>query len=271
MKAYPKITSFLGICILYAPLFLSAEVLMNKHLVPLRANPQVLENNLPFPQNGAPFEDEGKIPPFISKAPITPERALDILDFWFGFLPSPDIFPEDKMSIWFADSPEVDRQIRGNFFNDFQNALRGDYNSWRETPRGRLALILLLDQIPRHIYRNKPQEFMSDLMARSLVLEGMQKGDDDQLYPIEKAFFYLPLEHSENLGLQNLSVASYRRLLAEAPMDIKPEMQAFLRYAILHKQQIDRFGRFPHRNPILGRESTPEEVVFLNQWGRLSF
>jgi uncharacterized protein (DUF924 family) len=214
---------------------------------------------------------ENQLPSFTPKAPLAPERALEILDFWFGNLPNPGFFPRDKVPIWLASTPDIERQIRENFSQDVLDAMRGDYNSWRETPRGRLALILLLDQFTRIIYRNKPQAFMADRMARALALEGIQKGDDKSLFPVERAFFYLPLEHAEDLQLQNLSVAYYRQLLADSPPSIQPQMQAFLQYAILHQQQIARFGRFPYRNAILGRESTPEEVVFLTQWGRPSF
>ena len=182
-----------------------------------------------------------------------------------------NIFLKIKMSLWLADSPDLDSQIAKNFSQDVINAQRGDYNSWRETPRGRLALIILLDQFTRHIYHNKQQAFSSDPMARGLVIEGIQNGEDKQLYPIERAFFYLPLEHAEDPAIQNMSVAEYRRLLAEAPSDIKPEMQDFLNYALVHQQQIARFGRFPARNAILGRKSTPEEILFLQQTGKSNF
>jgi uncharacterized protein (DUF924 family) len=191
---------------------------------------------------------------------------VNLLDFWFGFLPGPNFFPQYKLAIWFASSPEIDRQILDNFGQDLNRAGRGEYNSWRDTPRGRLALILLLDQIPRHIYRNQTREFTFDRMAQALVLEGIRKGDDRRLYPIERAFFYLPLEHAEDLNLQNLAVTSYRRLLAESPEELKPEMVDFLQSALLSQRQIVRFGRFPYRNTILGREPTPEETVFLMQW-----
>jgi uncharacterized protein (DUF924 family) len=258
MKAYPKMICLVGACVIPCiPLLVQAQGPMNN-------SPQTRSTHLQESENintSTPMRGENSIP----------EGALDILNFWFGDLSGPGFFPEDKMSVWFARSPEVDHQIHEDFSEDMINAMRGDYNSWRETPRGRLALILLLDQFPRHIYRNKPQEFMSDRMARALALEGIQKGDDKYLYPIERAFFYLPFEHSEDLGMQNVSVASYQKLLADSPREIKPHMQDILHYAILHQQQIARFGRFPHRNVILGRESKPEEVVFLRQWGRPNF
>jgi uncharacterized protein (DUF924 family) len=219
---------------------------------------------------GIPSAEE-RVTSFLPKESIAPERALDILEFWFGHLPNPAFFPRDKLPIWFTATPEIDRQIRENFSQDVANAMRGDYNNWRDTPKGRLALILLLDQFPRHIYRQSPQSFMFDRMARAIVLEGMQKEDDKHLYPIERAFFYLPLEHAEDPDLQDLSVAAYQQLLAESPPPIKPQIQSFLQYAILHQQQIERFGRFPHRNEVLGRESTSEEAVFLNELGGPTF
>lgn len=257
----------------FIPLTLHGEVSLNKSTTEPTSPPAVIEVNPPTtPLSSSvpaiPPSLDNKPSPNLPAPPPGNDRMMSVLDFWFGFLPGPGFFPEDKMSIWFASTPEIDRQIRENFAPDILKAERGEYNYWRETARGRLALILLLDQFPRHIYRDKPQAFMLDRMARAIVLEGMQKGDDKNLYPIERAFFYLPLEHSEDINLQNLSVTSYRQLVAESPEIIQPHMQDFLQSAIMQQQQIARFGRFPHRNTILGRESLPEETVFLMQWGR---
>lgn len=294
MKGSVKLRGFLKGCLLqFFPLFLTAQVNPNMPIPPLPVEAvrapmpppgvPVAVPKTPIPPPGSPPVGPGSpYPvPFPPGAPVgenkpfplQPEaveedRISDVLDFWFGFLPTPDFFPDDKMPIWFASTPEIDRQIRNFFSQDMLKAERGEYNWWRETPRGRLALILLLDQIPRHLYRNKPQSFVLDRMARAVVLEGLKKGDDKELYPIERAFFYLPLEHAEDIDLQNLSVQSYRQLLAESPEPLKLQMQDFLQSAISHQQQIARFGRFPYRNAVLGRESTPEETVYLMQWGR---
>lgn len=268
----------LGICLgIFSSL--QAQFPSNRYMVhpsPYAQAPEELEIPQPPPIVPPPARRvelplETQPLPAKPRSPLLPERAADILDFWFGILPSATFFPVDKIATWFGASPEIDSQIQENFTQDVLNALRGEYNGWRETPQGRLALILLLDQFPRHIYRYKPQQFMFDRMARALVLEGMQRGDDQALYPVERAFFYLPLEHAEDLQMQNLSVTSYQKLLETAPQNMKMQIESFLRYAILHQQQIARFGRFPHRNAILGRESTPEEVVFLSQWGKPSF
>lgn len=240
---------------------------------PVRVIPSAIPSSHRAAPPGVPPQAKEAVPVIPSQASLDMSQAFmernpitEILDFWFGFLPGPNYFPQDKMPIWFASSPEIDRQIRDNFGQDVINAERGEYNNWRDTPHGRLALIILLDQFSRHIYRKQPQEFMFDRMARALVIEGIQKGDDKRLYPIERAFFYLPLEHAEDLQMQNLSVASYQQLLVASPEALKPQMEDFLQAAIMHQQQIARFGRFPYRNAILGRDSTPEETVFLMQW-----
>ncbi len=268
MKAYSKISQVLGICLQTIPLFLQAQVYPNAPFPTSQASAKTAA--LPSPLPGPPALGAQPLP-MMPNVPLGEDRIEDILNFWFGFLPGPDFFPEEKLQVWFASTPEIDRQIRNHFLSDMINASRGEYNSWRETPRGLLALILLLDQFPRHIYRNQPRAFALDRMAKALVLEGLQKGEDKPLFPIERAFFYLPLEHSEDFATQDLSVASYRQLVVQSPEAIRPQMQDFLQSAILHQQQIARFGRFPYRNAILERESTFEETLFLTQWGRRVF
>lgn len=271
MKASTIITQVIGICLLQCSLCpLQGQVVFyNPPAPPPITNPTPIEKKEELQQGKPDQQDLSE--EAVAEGPVLSDRAAEILDFWFGFIPNAEYFPEDKMSLWLADSPELDRQIAKDYAQDVINAQRGDYNSWRETARGRLALIILLDQFPRHIYHDKPQAFSSDPMARGLVIEGIQRGEDRQLYPIERAFFYLPLEHAEDPAIQNMSVTEYRRLLAEAPSDIKPEMQDFLNYALAHQQQIARFGRFPARNAILGRKSTPEEILFLDQVGKSNF
>lgn len=262
MKMPLVITQLLAVCLLY-------ESLCSLYAQP-NVYPSVLPRPVPSsaaermeesaPAQAAPSDKQQPEP----QEPLLPERAAEILDYWFGYLPNPGYIPDNKVSIWIGGVPEMDRQL-GNFSQDVLKVRTGEYNSWRETPRGRLALIILLDQLPRHLYRNRPQEFSSDPMARGLTIEGIQKGDDRQLYPIERAFFYLPLKHAEDPAMQRMSVAAYQRLLADAPPEIRPEMQDFLDYAIANQQQIARFGRFPARNAILRRNSTPEEVSFLRR------
>lgn len=194
-----------------------------------------------------------------------PLRAQEILKFWFGPLRGYSDYPTDQSAAWGAGSFTVNEQIRALFEDDVKRAILGNYNVWRETPRGRLALILLLDQFPRNIYANSPRALAADAMARGLVLEGIQRGDDLRLYPIERAFFYLPLKHAEDRGLQEHSVKLYQQLFNQSPENLRPQMQAYLEDAKVHRNIIDRFGRFPNRNFILKRTSTPEEILYFNR------
>jgi uncharacterized protein (DUF924 family) len=187
------------------------------------------------------------------------EKAREILRFWFG-----DDDESEFRREWFIKDPEFDALIAQKFGDAIEPAVRGDYDQWAETPRGRLALIVLLDQFPRNLFRGSPRSWTQDLLAQKHTLEGMELGDDEQLSVIERTFFYLPLEHAEDLHLQELSVQKYRQLADLAP-DIVGGEGGALDYAVRHHEIIERFGRFPHRNEIIGRPSTPKEVEFLEQ------
>jgi len=145
--------------------------------------------------------------------------------------------------------------------------LAGELTSWGETPHGELARIILLDQFPRNIYREQPRAFAYDMQALSWTLEGLAKQSDQQLRPVERVFFYLPLEHAEDLGHQETSVKLFRELVEAVPQEQRNTFAGFFDFAVRHHDIIDRFGRFPHRNVILGRESTSEEEEFLTQPG----
>lgn len=195
-------------------------------------------------------------------------RQEEILEFWFG-PPEGDgwEFPEERLELWFGRSQEVDDLIRERFGADAEAAARGGYDDWARTPRGRLALLILLDQFPRHLHRGKPGAFAQDPKAQELVREGLRLGHHRELRPVERSFFYLPLEHAEDLELQNLSVALYQELADAAPEAARPRYLSFLDYAERHQVIVARFGRFPHRNAFLGRKTTPEEAEFLTQPG----
>ncbi|ALC17789.1 hypothetical protein DSOUD_3063 [Desulfuromonas soudanensis] len=196
-----------------------------------------------------------------------PERAEEILRFWFGPRPANGAPPTERMRFWFGGDAETDQLIRHRFANDLPRAMAGEYRHWRETPRGTLALILLLDQFPRNIHRQTPAAYGCDGCALEIALEGLARGQDRGLAVVERAFFYLPLEHSEDAALQRRSVALFTRLLEEAPPDLKKMCEGFLDYAVRHAEIIERFGRFPHRNAVLGRTSSVEEAEFLRQPG----
>ena len=190
-------------------------------------------------------------------------RINAILNYWFADRQ----FDDQRIAFWFSGTSETDGIIREKFSADLERARRGELTGWQASPRGWLALIVLLDQFSRNIYRNTPQAFAHDSLAQRLTLEGIAEGIDRQLQPIERVFFYLPLEHAEDRALQARSVAVFEQLLDELSVEEKPRYQGFLDYAIRHREVIDRFGRFPDLNPILGRQTTPEEIEFLRQPG----
>jgi uncharacterized protein (DUF924 family) len=189
-------------------------------------------------------------------------RIDDILLFWLGDL-SENPFPTNKFGLWFANDPELDARIRDTFGDDIEAAARGDYDDWKGTPRGRLALLILLDQFTRNVFRGTADAFKYDPIALEIALEGIEAGDDQALLRIERLFVYLPLEHAEDRELQARSVALFEALAAEAPESEQGAYKEFLRHAVLHREIIDAYGRFPHRNEILGRASTPEEIAYL--------
>lgn len=191
----------------------------------------------------------------------------DLLDFWFGDVPPQGPVPPERLRFWFTGGDETDGRIRERFENLVQRGAGGEFDSWSSSPRGRLALIVLLDQFPRNIHRKTPAAYAHDPKALELSLAGLRAGDDRSLATLEKAFFYLPLEHSEDLRMQEQSVDAFRRLLEEAPAALKAPCESFYDYAVRHRDVIARFGRFPHRNRVLGRASTPEEEEFLTQPG----
>ena len=142
-------------------------------------------------------------------------------------------------------------------------AAAGELDSWADGPRRRLSLILLLDQFSRNIHRGKSRAFACDAKALGLALSGMQSGADAALDPVERIFFFMPLQHAEAADVQDESVAAYRRLLEEAPQALRSTFEATLKYAEMHRDLIRRYGRFPHRNRVLGRANTPDERAFL--------
>ncbi len=201
------------------------------------------------------------------------DHAHDILNFWFGPKPYTAMRLNERMSFWFgnAGSREIlsnkDNDIRQRFGAAIQRAAIGELDSWADSPRRRLALIILLDQFPRQVYRGTAQAYAADLRAAGLALEGLHTAADATLTPVERIFFYMPLQHAESLALQDESVVATRLLLTEAPAGMEKHFASMLRFAELHRSIIAEFGRFPHRNTMLGRESTPAELKFLRDGG----
>jgi uncharacterized protein (DUF924 family) len=191
----------------------------------------------------------------------TPEA---VLTYWFGpELPADDAAVRPELKRWFMGGPDVDRDIQERFGRLLEQARRGDLDEWASTPRGRLALIIVLDQFSRNAYRGTPLAFAQDEGARKLTLAGLDRGDDRDLLLLERIFFYLPLEHAEDLKSQDRFVAIVHELAASAPATLREFMGIAVDQARQHRETVARFGRFPQRNGALGRESTPEEVAFL--------
>lgn len=191
----------------------------------------------------------------------------EILTFWFGELGEDGSWSSEQEAMWFGGGPELDAKIRDRFGADVEAAGRGEYDAWAEDPHERLALILLCDQLTRNVYRGTGQAFSLDPRALALSLEGIDEGMDRALHPIERVFFYLPLEHHEGMAEQRLSMACFERLVRDAPEAQREAFESFLKYAQLHLDLIERFGRFPHRNALLGRTPTPEERAYLSDGG----
>lgn len=188
-----------------------------------------------------------------------------LLDWWFGTAEKPDEIAADKGKLWFGKGH--DRQALERFGDLVEQALAGGLTDWAQRPEGWLALVLLLDQLPRMIFRNTPESFSGDLRAQALVAQGLAAGFDQQLKPIQRVFIYLVLEHCENLTVQNEAVSRFIELVREQPEAQRAVFEDNLDYAERHQKIIARFGRFPHRNAVLGRESTAEEVEFLSRPG----
>ncbi|NVB42349.1 DUF924 domain-containing protein [Pseudenhygromyxa sp. WMMC2535] len=192
----------------------------------------------------------------------TPE---DILSFWF---------PDDRAranALWWGKDPALDAEIRARFGQTRARAKAGELDHWARSPRGRLAVIIVLDQFSRNLFRGDPETHAADEHALTLALEGIAAGDDRALRPIERLFMYMPLEHAEALEHQERCVQLVRALAdevaAEPGVDTprRDRFASYVDFAIRHRDIVARFGRFPHRNALLGRESTPEELAFLEQ------
>jgi len=190
-----------------------------------------------------------------------------VLEFWFGSNPDDAAVAKEKAALWWSKNPQIDAEIRQRFGSSVHRAAAGELFDWQSNPRGRLALILLTDQFPRNIYRDSPGAFANDAKALAWSLDGIEQDLHLRLRPIERVFFYLPLEHSESLEHQQRSIKYFGELVALVSAGQKPIFEEYFDYAVRHHDIIARFGRFPHRNKILGRQSTPEESAFLNEPG----
>ena len=205
-----------------------------------------------------------------AKPEIPPEHeaVLALLDFWFDVDPGDKAALDDRMRRWFASTADEDRDLEARFGELAQQAADGALDDLAASARGRLALVLLLDQLPRNLHRGTPEAFAGDSQALDLCLSGLNAGLDETLSPVERIFYFMPLQHSEDLADQELAVEVFERLAtAPAPPPLAAALRKCADYAVSHRDIVERFGRFPHRNRALGRKSTRAELEFLEAGG----
>ncbi|MGX5221144.1 DUF924 family protein [Pseudomonas segetis] len=191
----------------------------------------------------------------------------ELLEWWFGPSTIAVEAAGARSKLWFGKRDSQDAEARERFGGWVEQALAGQLFEWREHPEGWLALTLLLDQLPRMIYRDDPRGYSGDALAQQYVQAGVAQGLDLQLAPIQRVFIYLVLEHAEDLRLQDQAVAAFVGLLDQAPQAEQALFADYLDYAERHHRIIARFQRFPHRNKVLGRPSTEQEQLFLQEPG----
>jgi len=194
-------------------------------------------------------------------------RENCVLGYWFGRAGDDAAVFAEKGSLWFKADAAVDADIRDRFAALREGAIAGRLDGWLESPRGRLALVILVDQFSRNLFRDDARAFTHDGLARDWVDEGLRLGVDQELSLVERPFFYMPLQHAESIAHQQHSVALFTHLRDVAPPALRARFANTLDYAERHRDIIARFGRFPHRNAVLGRVSTAAEIDFLAQPG----
>ena len=192
---------------------------------------------------------------------------LPLLEWWFGTTESPSEAAKAKGKLWFGKKKAQDTDAQHRFGGLVEQALAGGLSEWAESPQGWLALVLLLDQLPRMIFRDTPKAYSGDPRALELVKYGLKLRRELPLTPLQRTFLYLVLEHSESLADQDEAIRRFSELLPLMPSTDCEHFTQSLNYARKHQAVIERFGRFPHRNEVLGRESTEEELAFLKERG----
>jgi len=183
-----------------------------------------------------------------------------ILHFWFG---ESDTEAEEHAARWWKKDPAFDQEIRATFETELQRAARGELDAWQDEPDSAVALIVLLDQFSRNIYRDTPDAFAQDERALAVTLRGIERGLDARLAPLRRYFFYMPMMHAENRAIQRRSVEAFEKLAQEKSTTFEGMLRGAADYARRHCEIVERFGRFPHRNWILERTTTGEEAAFL--------
>jgi uncharacterized protein (DUF924 family) len=194
--------------------------------------------------------------------------AQSVYDYWFGTEGLSLEKVKARGSLWWQGSADTDYDIERRFGKLVEVAGKGLLESWMAEPRSALALIILNDQFPRNLYRGSDKAFSHDPLALKYSKQLVSSPEFDQLEPVEKTFSLMPHEHSENIEDQEISVAKFGELAESADPEWQESMKFYLQYAIDHMEIVKKFGRFPHRNQVLGRESTQEEIDYLESGGR---
>lgn len=196
----------------------------------------------------------------------TSTEIEEILDYWFEGCPTDPGRLKTLMKKWF--SADNDHELNARFGKIARAAAAGDLSHWPENARGRLALILLLDQLPRNLHRGTPAAFAQDEKALALTLGGIEQEQTRELNPLQQIFCLMPLQHAESRAIQARSTDAFNALASEySSGPAGPLLEKTAKFAVEHREIVDRFGRFPHRNRVLGRESTDEELEFLAAGG----
>ena len=200
-----------------------------------------------------------------------PQLALslagDVLAFWFGDAMSGAPAAQARNKHWFTYDPAFDAQILRRFGYLPEQAAAGNLDGWMAHAEPALARTIVLDQFPRNLYRHDSRAFAFDRLALQASLAAVERGDDVRVHPLRAAFFYLPFEHAEDLAMQERAVVLFEALRMRASAGCESQFAGFADYACRHRDVIARFGRFPHRNALLGRPNTPEEQRYLEQGG----
>lgn len=202
--------------------------------------------------------------------PLSFEAEVDqeqVLSFWFGQPSEAGLASDGHLARWWKKDPAFDDEIRQSFGELHQAIVDGKHESWRNSARGRLAYVIVLDQFSRNMYRDEPGMFAHDEQARNAAKAGIELGMDRAVPGDLRAFYYLPLMHSEDLADQEQCVALFQSLVDELDGKARERFANNLKFAIAHRDIVAKWGRFPHRNAVLGRESTQEELAFLEQPG----
>lgn len=204
----------------------------------------------------------------MSGAAISQISPDDVIHFWLGDLSQPGADPLAKAAVWWKKDEAFDREIRERFQETLERGVRGELGAWESSPRGRLALVLLYDQLSRNMFRGTARSFAQDACARELAKKAFDGGDDRVLSPIEVSFLLMPFMHGEDVALQQRAIDGFTKLRDEATdARLRDNFENSVKYCGMHMRIIERFGRFPHRNAILWRASTPEETEFSKQPG----